>query len=82
MCDVSGGRATAAAIPGAKLVIIDGWGHNLPQQLWPELATHITGLVHHTEAITATTWIRPAAATTTVPTRWRHHRKLRLAVAG
>jgi pimeloyl-ACP methyl ester carboxylesterase len=55
MCDVSGGRATASTIPGAKLVIIDGWGHNLPQQLWPELATHITGLVHHTEAITATT---------------------------
>jgi hypothetical protein len=30
MCDVSGGRATAAAIPGAGLVIIDGMGHSLP----------------------------------------------------
>jgi hypothetical protein len=36
-------------------VIIDGWGQQLPEQLWPELATHITELVHHTEAITATT---------------------------
>jgi pimeloyl-ACP methyl ester carboxylesterase len=34
MCDVSGGRATAAAVPGAKLVIIDGMGHSLPRQLW------------------------------------------------
>ena len=31
--DVSGGRATAAAIPGAELVIIDGMGHNLPPGL-------------------------------------------------
>lgn len=39
MCDVSGGRATAAAIPDAKLVIIDGMGHSLPRQLWPVIAT-------------------------------------------
>ncbi|WP_424532313.1 alpha/beta fold hydrolase [Sphaerisporangium viridialbum] len=50
MCDLSGGRATAAAIPGAKLVIFDGMGHSLPRQLWPEFATHIAELVHHTEA--------------------------------
>lgn len=54
MCNVSGGRATADAIPGAKLVIIGGWGHGFPQQLWPDIATHITELVHHTETITAT----------------------------
>jgi pimeloyl-ACP methyl ester carboxylesterase len=35
MCDVSGGRATAAAIPGAELVVIDGMGHDLPRALWP-----------------------------------------------
>lgn len=29
LCDVSGGRATAAAVPGAELVLIDGMGHNL-----------------------------------------------------
>lgn len=27
---VSGGHATAAAIPGAKLVTVPGWGHDLP----------------------------------------------------
>ncbi|WP_069167212.1 alpha/beta fold hydrolase [Nocardia altamirensis] len=41
MCDVSGGRATAAAIPGAELVTFDGMGHNLPRELWSTLADHI-----------------------------------------
>jgi pimeloyl-ACP methyl ester carboxylesterase len=50
MCDVSGGRATAAAIPGARLVIIDGMGHNLPRELWPEIAGRVTDLVHRAEA--------------------------------
>jgi pimeloyl-ACP methyl ester carboxylesterase len=31
---VSGGEATAAAIPDAKLVRIPGMGHDLPEQLW------------------------------------------------
>jgi hypothetical protein len=31
---VSGGRATAAAIPGAELLLIDGMGHDLPRPLW------------------------------------------------
>jgi len=34
MVHVSGGRATAAAIPDAELVIIDGMGHDLPHELW------------------------------------------------
>jgi pimeloyl-ACP methyl ester carboxylesterase len=33
----SGGRATAQAIPGARLVIFEGMGHNLPRQLWPQI---------------------------------------------
>jgi pimeloyl-ACP methyl ester carboxylesterase len=45
MCDVSGGRATAAAIPGAELVLIDGMGHNLPAALWDELADRIAAVV-------------------------------------
>jgi len=32
---VSGGRATARAIPGAELVLIPGMGHDLPRKLWP-----------------------------------------------
>lgn len=30
-----GGRATAKAIPGARLVAFDGMAHDLPEQLWP-----------------------------------------------
>jgi len=33
----SGGRATAKAIPGAKLVMIQGMGHGLPRGAWPEI---------------------------------------------
>lgn len=32
-----GGRATAAAIPGAELVEVPGMGHDLPRWVWPEL---------------------------------------------
>ncbi len=31
----AGGRATARAIPGAQLKLVDGMGHDLPRQLWP-----------------------------------------------
>lgn len=34
MVHVSGGRATAAAIPGCELVTIAGMGHDMPEQLW------------------------------------------------
>jgi pimeloyl-ACP methyl ester carboxylesterase len=40
----SGGKATARAIPGARLMLIEGMGHDLPRALWPrlvdEIATH------------------------------------------
>ena len=32
------GRATAAAIAGARLLILPGVGHDLPAPLWPEIA--------------------------------------------
>jgi pimeloyl-ACP methyl ester carboxylesterase len=35
LVDVSGGKATADAIPGARLELIEGMGHDLPAQLWP-----------------------------------------------
>lgn len=45
MCDVSGGRATAAAIPGAELVLIEGLGHGLPPGVRPELAARIAAFI-------------------------------------
>jgi pimeloyl-ACP methyl ester carboxylesterase len=41
LVDVSGGRATAKAIPGAKLVILEGMGHDLPRELWPRIIDEI-----------------------------------------
>ncbi len=35
MVHVSGGRATAAAVPDAELVVVEGMGHDLPEPLWP-----------------------------------------------
>jgi pimeloyl-ACP methyl ester carboxylesterase len=32
-----GGRATAAAIPGARLIAIPGMGHDLPREVWPQI---------------------------------------------
>jgi pimeloyl-ACP methyl ester carboxylesterase len=37
LVDISGGRATAEAIPAARLVIFPGMGHDLPRALWPEI---------------------------------------------
>lgn len=47
---VSGGKATAAAIPGAELVILDGMGHDLPRELWPQITTRIAELVRRAQA--------------------------------
>jgi pimeloyl-ACP methyl ester carboxylesterase len=33
----SGGRATAKAIPGAELDVIDGMGHDLPRDVWSRI---------------------------------------------
>jgi hypothetical protein len=38
---VSGGLATAAAVPGSKLVTIPGMGHDLPDQLWDQITDAI-----------------------------------------
>ena len=41
MVHVSGGRATAAAVPGARVTFIAGWGHDLPTALFPTFTTAI-----------------------------------------
>jgi pimeloyl-ACP methyl ester carboxylesterase len=33
----AGGRATAAAIPGAQLLLIEGMGHSFPREVWPTI---------------------------------------------
>lgn len=50
ICDPSGGRATAEAIPGAELLLIEGMGHNLPPGLWARLADAIAATVRRGEA--------------------------------
>ena len=40
---VSGGEATAAAIPGARLLRVPGLGHELPPGLWPTLVDALAG---------------------------------------
>ena len=34
---VSGGKATAAAVPGSKLLLIPGMGHDLPDAAWDQI---------------------------------------------
>lgn len=41
---VVGRRATAAAIPGAKLVTFPGTGHDVPRELWPAIIDEIRAL--------------------------------------
>jgi pimeloyl-ACP methyl ester carboxylesterase len=49
VCDPSGGRATAAAIPGAELLLVEGMGHDLPAGVWERLADHIAAVVERGE---------------------------------
>ena len=43
LVDPSGGRATAAAIPGASLTLVPGMGHDLPPQLTERFVADLTG---------------------------------------
>jgi pimeloyl-ACP methyl ester carboxylesterase len=40
----AGGRATAAAVPGARLVTYKGMGHDFPRELWPAIQDEIAKL--------------------------------------
>jgi pimeloyl-ACP methyl ester carboxylesterase len=51
----SGGRATAKAIPGARLRIVEGMGHDLPRDLWPTIAAEIA------DTASRAGWRAPAA---------------------
>jgi pimeloyl-ACP methyl ester carboxylesterase len=48
---VSGGRATARALPGADLDIVPGMGHDLPRAVWPRLVAGITRVADRAETV-------------------------------
>jgi pimeloyl-ACP methyl ester carboxylesterase len=50
LVDLSGGAATAEAIPDAELLVIDGMGHDLPRGAWPRIADAIARTVRRAEA--------------------------------
>ena len=50
LVNVSGGRATAAAIPNAELVILPGMGHDLPRELWPQIIDIIARTAQRSES--------------------------------
>lgn len=45
----SGGEATAAAVPGAELLVVPGMGHDLPRPVWP---TAVEAIVRTTRRAT------------------------------
>jgi pimeloyl-ACP methyl ester carboxylesterase len=55
----SGGVDTAHTIPGARLMIVDGMGHDLPEAAWPQLVDAIAG---HAEAADQATASDPAGS--------------------
>jgi pimeloyl-ACP methyl ester carboxylesterase len=45
----SGGIALARRIRGSRFIGFNGMGHDLPRELWPEFADHISALVRRAE---------------------------------
>jgi len=57
----SGGKATARAIPGSKLLLIEGMGHDLPRGAWPRIVDAVAEVAAKGEARTADAEGQPAA---------------------
>ncbi|HKG02696.1 MAG TPA: alpha/beta hydrolase [Conexibacter sp.] len=57
LISASGGRATAKAIPAARLMLVPDMGHGLPERLWPQLVDavvqHVAGAERARRAQTA-----------------------------
>jgi pimeloyl-ACP methyl ester carboxylesterase len=51
----SGGRATAKAIDGARLITIPGMGHDLPRDAWPQIIGAITEHAQRADVATGDT---------------------------
>jgi pimeloyl-ACP methyl ester carboxylesterase len=50
----SGGKATARAIPGARLLTIEGMGHDIPRALWPRFVDAIVENAHRADPVAPT----------------------------
>jgi len=48
----SGGRATAGAIPGSRLMTIEGMGHDLPRAIWPRVVDAIVENARRADPVT------------------------------
>lgn len=53
LIDPSGGEATARAIPGARLLVVPGLGHELPPGVWPELVAAVVANARAGEELAA-----------------------------
>jgi pimeloyl-ACP methyl ester carboxylesterase len=53
LVQLEGGKATAAAIPGARLLTFPGMGHDLPRALWPPIVAAIADLARDAGASVA-----------------------------
>ena len=56
----SGGRATARAIPGARLKMIDGMGHDMPRALWPTFVEEIAASAARARRIADASFANPS----------------------
>ena len=51
---IENGRRVAAAVPGARMIEIEGMGHDLPERVWPMVVDAIANLARQTAAATNT----------------------------
>jgi pimeloyl-ACP methyl ester carboxylesterase len=49
----SGGRATARAVPGSRLEMVQGMGHDLPEAVWPRMIELISAHARAAEPVAA-----------------------------
>lgn len=50
LVDISGGRATAQAVPNAELVVLEGMGHDLPPGVWDRVGDAIAALARRADS--------------------------------
>lgn len=57
---VENGRRTAAAIPGARLLVLSTMGHDLPRPLWPQMVDAIAEVARQADPRVPAPLARPA----------------------